>query len=105
MLGAFNGDGILDVLKVGESGLWLFTGMGRGAFNPGDEELAATPPGCIYSWLPQALQNGMRPQCVVQALTGVPATIALKARPNPLPPGAPVTRFPPPASLTKQSLC
>lgn len=34
-LGDFNGDGIMDVAVVGDRGLWLFTGKGRGAFNPG----------------------------------------------------------------------
>jgi hypothetical protein len=32
---AINGDGILDVATVGSSGIWLFTGKGGGAFNPG----------------------------------------------------------------------
>jgi hypothetical protein len=34
-IGDFNGDGILDVATVGSSGIWLFTGKGGGAFNPG----------------------------------------------------------------------
>lgn len=34
-LGDFNGDGIIDVATVGEEGVWLFTGIGGGAFNPG----------------------------------------------------------------------
>ena len=34
-LGDFNGDGITDVVTVGESGIWLFTGQGGGLFNPG----------------------------------------------------------------------
>ena len=34
-LGDFNGDGIADVATVGSSGIWLFTGKGDGAFNPG----------------------------------------------------------------------
>jgi len=35
-LGDFNGDGIIDVATVGEEGIWLFTGIGGGAFNPGE---------------------------------------------------------------------
>jgi hypothetical protein len=34
-LGDFNGDGITDAATVGASGIWLFTGKGGGAFNPG----------------------------------------------------------------------
>jgi hypothetical protein len=34
-LGDFNGDGITDAATVGSSGIWLFTGKGGGAFNPG----------------------------------------------------------------------
>jgi hypothetical protein len=34
-VGDFNGDGILDVVDVGASGVWLFTGKGDGTFNPG----------------------------------------------------------------------
>jgi hypothetical protein len=34
-LGDFNNDGITDVATVGSSGIWLFTGKGGGAFNPG----------------------------------------------------------------------
>jgi hypothetical protein len=33
-LGDFNGDGITDVVTVGEQGIWLFTGTGSGTFNP-----------------------------------------------------------------------
>jgi hypothetical protein len=35
ILGDFNGDGILDVGTLAESGLWLFTGKGGGVLNPG----------------------------------------------------------------------
>jgi hypothetical protein len=35
VVGDFNGDGIPDVVTVGESGIWLFTGKGGGVFNPG----------------------------------------------------------------------
>jgi len=35
VLGDFNSDGIPDVALSGESGIWLFTGKGGGAFNPG----------------------------------------------------------------------
>jgi len=35
VVGDFNGDGIPDVVAVGSSGVWLFTGMGGGTFNPG----------------------------------------------------------------------
>ena len=31
----FNSDGILDAAAAGESGIWLFTGKGAGAFNTG----------------------------------------------------------------------
>jgi len=34
VIGDFNADGIPDAVMVGESGLWLFTGKGGGAFNP-----------------------------------------------------------------------
>src|ERR1035438_4405068 len=34
-LGDFNADGITDVATVGSSGIWLFTGKGGGAFDPG----------------------------------------------------------------------
>src|ERR1022692_446226 len=34
-VGDFNGDGIPDVATVGSSGVWLFTGKGGGALNPG----------------------------------------------------------------------
>jgi hypothetical protein len=34
-IGDFNGDGIPDAITVGESGVWLFTGKGGGAFSPG----------------------------------------------------------------------
>jgi len=34
-LGDFNGDGIIDAVTAGVSGIWLFTGKGGGAFNPG----------------------------------------------------------------------
>ncbi|HXM43295.1 MAG TPA: VCBS repeat-containing protein [Bryobacteraceae bacterium] len=33
--GDFNGDGVPDIAVSGESGIWLFTGKGDGAFNPG----------------------------------------------------------------------
>jgi hypothetical protein len=39
-LGDFNGDGIPDVVAVGNGGVWLFAGQGGGSFNPG--VLAAT---------------------------------------------------------------
>jgi VCBS repeat protein/FG-GAP repeat protein len=35
VLGDFNGDGILDAAVAGQSGIWLFTGKGGGAFNQG----------------------------------------------------------------------
>lgn len=35
VLGDFNGDHIPDVAAAGTSGVWLFTGKGSGAFNPG----------------------------------------------------------------------
>jgi len=35
VVGDFNNDGILDIATVGESGVWLFTGQGGGAFNQG----------------------------------------------------------------------
>ncbi|MGA2595365.1 MAG: VCBS repeat-containing protein [Bryobacteraceae bacterium] len=35
VVGDFNGDGIPDVAAAGASGIWLFTGKGGGAFNPG----------------------------------------------------------------------
>lgn len=35
VLGDFNGDGIPDAAVAGASGVWLFTGKGGGAFNPG----------------------------------------------------------------------
>jgi hypothetical protein len=34
VIGDFNGDGILDAVMVGESGLWLFAGEGGGTFSP-----------------------------------------------------------------------
>lgn len=34
-LGDFNGDGILDAVVGGETGIWLFTGKGGGVFNTG----------------------------------------------------------------------
>jgi len=34
VLGDFNGDGILDVARPGNMGVWLFTGKGDGTFNP-----------------------------------------------------------------------
>jgi hypothetical protein len=34
-LGDFNGDGILDAVIGGETGIWLFTGKGGGVFNTG----------------------------------------------------------------------
>ena len=42
IVGDFNGDGIPDVAVGGPSGIWLFTGKGGGAFNPG--VLAASLP-------------------------------------------------------------
>jgi hypothetical protein len=33
--GDFDGDGTLDVVTAGASGLWLFTGNANGTFNPG----------------------------------------------------------------------
>jgi len=35
VLGDFNNDGILDIVTVGEDGIWLYTGAGAGVFNPG----------------------------------------------------------------------
>jgi hypothetical protein len=35
VVGDFNGDGIPDVVAVGSSGVWLFTGKGGGTFNAG----------------------------------------------------------------------
>jgi hypothetical protein len=35
VLGDFNGDGITDVVAVGQGGVWLLTGSGDGTLNPG----------------------------------------------------------------------
>ena len=35
IVGDFTGDGIPDIVAVGTSGIWLFTGQGDGLFNPG----------------------------------------------------------------------
>jgi hypothetical protein len=32
-VGDFNGDGVLDAVTIGEQGIWLMTGKGRGVFN------------------------------------------------------------------------
>jgi hypothetical protein len=39
----FNKDGILDIVTLGDSGVWLFTGKGGGLFNPGVLTPISTP--------------------------------------------------------------
>jgi hypothetical protein len=50
----FNGDGIPDVIIPGSSGIWLFTGKGGGAFNPG----VLTTPFSGAFWMAAADFNG-----------------------------------------------
>jgi hypothetical protein len=72
VIGDFTGDGVLDIVAVGNGGVWLFTGQGGGTFDPGAlaASLSASP-----SNLAAADLNGDNKLDLVMALQGAGAVV------------------------------